>query len=541
MMLLTLLTVFRMVVLPVQFSDRQFTQSREQMEAMAAQAEAYFNRQFGGATTFQFDLAPITTLSHTLEWYGANDGARRDVRVAEAVREAVQAQQTQINFSLYDNDSDGSLDNVCLLAAGPIEAGGGDEKALWPQMGWLSASNATFRVGSKLVDRFTLCAEGRLGIFCHETAHVLGLPDLYDTDGEAEDGFGPLLGASLMDESCLQDPPQDFGALEFEVLGLGSCEALAVGHYELQALPEGRRYLKAATANEGESFLFGVRGGGLLVYQIDRSDNPAGHSERYKADLTAKERWEQDVVNGDPDHPCARLIPALPDAAKLSDASFPQAGVAVFGSDSPSPFRSWKGRSVGFALTGIRSLPDGGVAFDVIEPLALTDLSVYQDAAIVCWKASETLKGVVGYTLCWSDGEEEFRQELGPDAASYTIEGLHPRTGYGLSLQVRTAGGECFSVDSDFVTKVYREGNFPYIYLNNTVRNVDGSFPVGGKLPLRVFNATDVQEVRWSLDGRPIWPGADGRYTLQHSGRLTATVIHTDGTTETLLKEITVQ
>lgn len=540
-MLLTLLTVFRMVVLPVQFSDRQFTQSQEQMVAMVAQAEAYFNRQYGGATTFQFDLAPVTTLSHSLEWYGANEGSRRDVHLPEAVREAVQAQQTQINFSLYDNNADGSLDNVCLLAAGPTEAGGGDEKALWPQMGWLSASNAAFRVGGKLVDRFTLCLEGRLGIFCHETAHVLGLPDLYDTDGEAEAGVQALLGASLMDEGCLQDPPPDFGALEFDVLGLGSCEALAVGHYELKPLPEGKRYLKAATTNEGEYFLFGVRGGGLLVYHIDRSDNPAGHSERYKTDLTAKERWEQDVVNGDPDHPCARLIPALPDAAKLSGATFPQAGASVFSSDTPSPFRSWKGLSVGFALTGIRSLPDGGVAFDVIEPLALTDLTVYQDAAILCWKPSDALPDVGGYTVHWSDGEEEFQQELGPDAASFTIEGLRPRTGYSVSVQVRTAGGERFSVDDSFVTKVYREGNFPYIYLNNTVRNVDGSFPVGSKLPLRVFNATDVQEVQWSLDGECIRPGADGRYTLQRSGRLTATVIHTDGTTETLLKEITVQ
>ena len=91
------------------------------------------------------------------------------------------------------------------------------------------------------------------------------------------------------------------------------------------------------------------------------------------------------------------------------------------------------------------------------------------------------------------------------------------------------------------MTKAYREGTFPYIYLSNTQRNLDGSFPVGSKLPLRVFNATEVEEVRWSMDGRTIKPEADGNYTLRRSGLLAAQILHTDGTTETIYKEITVQ
>ena len=77
--------------------------------------------------------------------------------------------------------------------------------------------------------------------------------------------------------------------------------------------------------------------------------------------------------------------------------------------------------------------------------------------------------------------------------------------------------------------------------MNGATRNVDGSFPPGSKLPLRVFNATEVQTVEWSLDGTPIVPEADGRYTLRRSGTLRARILHTDGTTETLVKEIIVQ
>ena len=90
------------------------------------------------------------------------------------------------------------------------------------------------------------------------------------------------------------------------------------------------------------------------------------------------------------------------------------------------------------------------------------------------------------------------------------------------------------------MTKVYREGTYPYIYFNNTQRNLDGSFPAGSKIPLRVFNATAVEEVRWSLDGRRITPEADGNYTLVRSGTLAAQILHTDGTTETIYKQITV-
>ena len=46
MHLLTLLTIFRMVVLPVQFQDRELGTTPEQQEVLVQQAEEYFNRQF---------------------------------------------------------------------------------------------------------------------------------------------------------------------------------------------------------------------------------------------------------------------------------------------------------------------------------------------------------------------------------------------------------------------------------------------------------------------------------------------------------------
>ena len=537
-----LLTVFRMVVLPVQFSDRPFDQSQQKMKAMVGLAEAYFNRQYGGETTFQFELAPVTTLSRESAWYGANQGVSRDIHLHEAVREALEEQQALLNLSLYDNDSDGYVDNICLLTAGPGEQDSGSENDIWPQMARLADNGGIFQSGNKKIDRFTACPEGHLGIFCHEFGHVLGLKDLYDTDGASSGGLSPgLYGLSLMDDGCLLDTPPDFTALEFESLRLGHCDTLQLQHYDLPTLQKGRTYLKALTKQKDEFFLFANDNGRLYVYHVDRSDNPAGEATRFGSELTAAERWELGAVNDNPEHPCAQLVPADPEADSLEGLSFPQPGIVHFGSDSPSPFRSWQGHASPFALTGIRTNAGKSISFDVIEPILLTDLTVFQDAAILCWQLSESLGNIQGLEVCWSDGEEESRLALSGQAVSCTLENLRPRTSYSVIVKVHTADGTSFSISDRFITKIYREGTYPYIYLNNITRDPDGSFQAGTKIPLRVFNATDVQDVRWTLDGASINPGPDGRFTLTRSGTLKAVIFHTDGSTETLLKEIIVQ
>ena len=324
-------------------------------------------------------------------------------------------------------------------------------------------------------------------------------------------------------------------------MGIGRCDTLATGHYELAPLAASRRYLYAPTDKKDEYFLFESRDGGLLVYHVDRSDNPAGHAPQYETELTARERWEYGLVNDNPDHPCARLIPANPDATVFSAVPFPQPGLDCFGSDTPARFRSWSGRSDGLALTGIRPDGKGGVSFDVIAPVVLTDITVYQDAALVRWKCDPSLTDIEGFTVSWTDGKEGFSAETGPETSSFTLERLQPQTGYSFSITVRKSGRERYSVSDRFVTKMYRGGSYPYIYLNNTVRNVDGSFPRDARIPLRVFNATEVEEVRWFFDGIRIRPDGDGGFTLRHPGLLKAEILHTDGTSEIIVKNISVQ
>ena len=540
-MFLTLIAVFRMVVLPVQFQDREFRVSRGELEAETAAAEAYFNRQFAGEREFRFELAPVRTLPKQLAYYGGNHAGQRDARLEEAVREACLLADADVDFSLYDPDGDGAVDGVLLLTPGPGEEESGKPDDLWSRKDELSAIGKAITLDGKRIDRFAVIPQGRPGIFCHEIGHLLGLPDYYDTDGEDSGGKTPgLWDSALMDEGCKKDPTPDFNALDFNLLGIGQCDTLATGHYVLEPLIDSRRYLYAPAGKKDEFFLFEARAGGLLVYHVDRSDNPAGFAPQYEAELSARERWEFGLVNNNPGHPCARLVPADPEAADFSRVPFPQPGLDCFGSDTPARFRSWSGRSGGLALTGIRPNGNGGVEFDVIAPIVLTDVTVYQDAALVRWSCDPSLGGIEGFDLRWTDGEDDFSAVAAPDATSFTLERLRPQTGYSFSVTVRISERERYSVSDRFVTKMYRGGSYPYIYLNNTTRNVDGSFPLGTRIPLRVFNATDVEQVRWFFDAVRIQADGDGGFTLRRSGLLKAEILHTDGTSELIVKQITV-
>ena len=60
----------------------------------------------------------------------------------------------------------------------------------------------------------------------------------------------------------------------------------------------------------------------------------------------------------------------------------------------------------------------------------------------------------------------------------------------------------------------------------------------GSKIPLRIFNAPGIQEVRWYFNGRLIEVGADGYYTINTSGRLRAEITYLNGDSEVIIKDI---
>ena len=160
-------------------------------EGATGSAQQYFRDQSNGKYVPQFDVVGPVTLPQNRAYYGANSGNNRDVRAAQMVVDACRkADEAGADFTLYDNDKDGTVDFVFVLYAGKGEADGGPEESIWPH-NWFVRSSAhlTCMVDGLYIDNYSCAGElngntGKrtgIGTFCHEFGHVMGLPDYYDT------------------------------------------------------------------------------------------------------------------------------------------------------------------------------------------------------------------------------------------------------------------------------------------------------------------------------------------------------------------------
>ena len=118
-----------------------------------------------------------------LKSYYTDPNIQYGKRARELITEALTAMDgAGFDFSLYDADSNGTIDALnCFYAGGiwNIWAEG-----LWPHAGWMS-----FCADGVCTERYQITDMGsslELGTFCHENGHMLmGWPDLYDYDGDS--------------------------------------------------------------------------------------------------------------------------------------------------------------------------------------------------------------------------------------------------------------------------------------------------------------------------------------------------------------------
>lgn len=160
----------------------------------------YFKAQSAGQFELDFDVVGICPLKNPCSYYGGNAYTGDDLHAGEMVAEACLWAATQgVDFSQYDWDGDGEVDQVFVLYAGKGEADGGAASTVWPHMYYLSASDygKSLSFNGVTVDTYACSAEqnGRgnldgIGTFCHEFSHCMGFPDLYDTGYSGWFGMG---------------------------------------------------------------------------------------------------------------------------------------------------------------------------------------------------------------------------------------------------------------------------------------------------------------------------------------------------------------
>ena len=184
------LALYKRIANEVNYSDNNFRGS----------IKDYFKAQSHGLFELDFDVAGICQLQHTYAYYGKNSNDN-DVRAGQMVAEAcLWAHEHGTDFSKYDWDGDGEVDQVFVLYAGHGEASyDKDPDTIWPHMHYLSASDygKALSLDGVTVDTYACSSElngdgdlDGIGTFCHEFSHCMGFPDLYDTSYAGWFGMG---------------------------------------------------------------------------------------------------------------------------------------------------------------------------------------------------------------------------------------------------------------------------------------------------------------------------------------------------------------
>lgn len=198
--------VERVIVILIEFTDTSHSDSNSVSSYNSLifsgtdSMYEYFREASYGQTSVMGDVAPSWYQSaYPMSEYGADSsGGVDDLNgpIYRLVTEAVQLADSDIDFSNYDEDGDGTVDHVIV-----VHAGNGQEtlpigNPIWSHH-WAVVDADTSAPGNQdlIVDGvqvygYTMLAEDSpMGVFAHEFGHDLGLPDLYDTD-DSSDGVG---------------------------------------------------------------------------------------------------------------------------------------------------------------------------------------------------------------------------------------------------------------------------------------------------------------------------------------------------------------
>jgi M6 family metalloprotease-like protein len=193
----------RVLVLLIDYPDRAFRAGSTPtfysnllngVNTSALSMRRYFADMSGGKLNLQIDVRGPYRASQNVAYYGANSTSTDfDVRPGHLVREAViAARNAGVDFTPYDNRGTGNVDVVMVIAAGRGEEVSNAPNDIWSHAWTLQGSGAgTVTANGKVVNVYSIQPEfirnpgdSTIGVFCHEFAHILGLPDLYDTEYE---------------------------------------------------------------------------------------------------------------------------------------------------------------------------------------------------------------------------------------------------------------------------------------------------------------------------------------------------------------------
>ncbi len=416
----------RGIVILVNFSDKSMANSQSDFDnafnqegysenGSAGSVRDYFLSQSYNKLTIDFDVVGPVTVSRSMQYYGQNDSDGNDKYPATMVIEALKLVDSEVDFSKYDWDGDGYVDQVYVIYAGYGEAQGASENTIWPHEWSLYAANYygdgegsqtldgviidTYACSNELIGTSGSQMDG-IGTACHEFSHCLGLPDMYDTNS-VNYGMGSW---DLLDYGCYNGNGYvPAGYTSYERMFAGWLTPTEISEYSeisgMQALTDSpEAYIIYNQNVKTEYYLLENRqksgfdaslpASGLLVLHVDYDE----------------EAWTSNTLNNTVNHERMTIIPAdglksmttetkdpwpQTNATELTNSSTPGATLYNYNSDG-TKYMNMPIRSIAMS-NGLISFTVGDKVIDA--PVADDATDITRSSFTANWQAVEDATG----------------------------------------------------------------------------------------------------------------------------------------------------
>lgn len=368
-------------------------------------ARDYFLDQSNGKFIPQFDVYGPITLPKNRKYYGGNVGIYGDDNhPEEMIVDGCKLLDDEIDFSQYDLDNDGYVDNVFVFYAGQGEASYGPAESVWPHSWELKQAGKMFELDGKKINKYACTNEWEqnkpdgIGTFVHEFSHVMGLPDLYHTlnananytpDAYSVLDYGPYNNDSRT--------PPNYSIYERNAMGW--IEPMLIDG------PDDITLNNIADSNEGcivqtdkvnEFYLFENRQmkgwdkyipyHGMLIWHID----------------FVQSVFDSNIVNNTSTHQYVDIVEAggsANSASEITKKTYPWPGTldkTTFTASTTPAFKSWSGKAIDLPITDIQESADGVISFkvaggriDLDAPTGLSAEGATDGTATLSWNPVE--------------------------------------------------------------------------------------------------------------------------------------------------------
>ena len=306
----------------------------------------YFKENSYGKLDISVDVVGWTRAKNNHKFY--SQGQRGFEGARDLVAEAIDAAEARgVDFSRYDNNNDGNVDGIIVIHAGPGAEEAADDSYVWSHR-WAIPSR--YYDGRNISD-YMIQPELRfgerinIGIFCHEFGHLLGLPDLYDTNEEngTDSGIGHWGLMARGGWGGQEAIPSGLSAWSKSALEWAEVQDITgqYGAYTLAAASKNNNFFKISTPQANEYFLLENRqktgfdadlpGAGMAIWHIDenktvqypQSNQVNGDTNRKGVDL--EEADGRDELDALPSHmgDAGDLYPGTAENLSFSPRSYP--------------------------------------------------------------------------------------------------------------------------------------------------------------------------------------------------------------------------